>query len=319
MAILPPDPAYLLRGDMGPVHSLLFRVSPYVEHIYAGTESGIIHIWDLKRNREIYRLTKFEDQCQSLNFVNDECLITQRKTGSFNIWNADGSNWILDKTIETQATSFCKNKVLCEDSIFVPLRNSVIGLFSLKSSEIEVELDSQKLAESEIKQLGELMSIKPCVQDQKLVLAAYESGDIALWDLRMKSILSWLKIEQCPFSIDLDETLKLGIVGSSTNKLEVFDIKKNNLNLKTVVTIKNEGIAVVASRPDSKVFTTGGWDGRLRIFSWKSLRPLAVLDQHRGGIYDIAYSGGKVESYSSKCLMAAAGKDGVISLWDLYN
>lgn len=48
MAILPPDPAYLLRGDMGPVHSLLFRVSPYVEHIYAGTESGIIHIWDLK-------------------------------------------------------------------------------------------------------------------------------------------------------------------------------------------------------------------------------------------------------------------------------
>lgn len=86
-----------------------------------------------------------------------------------------------------------------------------------------------------------------------------------------------------------------------------------------MVTIKNEGIAVVASRPDSKVFTTGGWDGRLRIFSWKSLRPLAVLDQHRGGIYDIAYSGGKVESYSSKCLMAAAGKDGVISLWDLYN
>lgn len=116
-----------------------------------------------------------------------------------------------------------RNKVLCEDSIFVPLRNSVIGLFSLKSSEIEVELDSQKLAESEIKQLGELMSIKPCVQDQKLVLAAYESGDIALWDLRMKSILSWLKIEQCPFSIDLDETLKLGIVGSSTNKLEVTD------------------------------------------------------------------------------------------------
>lgn len=48
MAILPPDPAYLLRSDMGPVHSLLFRVSPYIEHIYAGTESGKIHIWDLK-------------------------------------------------------------------------------------------------------------------------------------------------------------------------------------------------------------------------------------------------------------------------------
>lgn len=114
-----------------------------------------------------------------------------------------------------------RSKVLLEDSILVPLKNSVIGLFSLKSSEIEEELDPLKVAECETKQLGELMSIKPCIQDQKLVLAAYESGDIALWDLRMKSILSWLKIEQCPFSIDLDETLKLGIVGSSTNKLEV--------------------------------------------------------------------------------------------------
>ena len=48
MAILPPDPSYMLRGDMGPVHSLLFRITPYIEHLYAGTESGNIHIWDLK-------------------------------------------------------------------------------------------------------------------------------------------------------------------------------------------------------------------------------------------------------------------------------
>lgn len=48
MAILPPDPSYVLRGDMGPIHSLMFKVSPYIEHIYAGTESGNVHIWDLQ-------------------------------------------------------------------------------------------------------------------------------------------------------------------------------------------------------------------------------------------------------------------------------
>lgn len=49
MAILPPDPVFLLRGhDAGPIHSLLFRVSPYVEHLYAGAESGTVHIWDLR-------------------------------------------------------------------------------------------------------------------------------------------------------------------------------------------------------------------------------------------------------------------------------
>lgn len=48
MAILPPDPVYILRGDMGPVHSLLFKISPYAEHLYTGAETGIIHIWDLQ-------------------------------------------------------------------------------------------------------------------------------------------------------------------------------------------------------------------------------------------------------------------------------
>ena len=48
MAILPPDPTYVLRGNANPIHSLLFRVSPYVEHLYAGTENGSVCVWDLK-------------------------------------------------------------------------------------------------------------------------------------------------------------------------------------------------------------------------------------------------------------------------------
>ena len=106
--------------------------------------------------------------------------------------------------------------------MLVPLKNSSIGLFSLTTSEMEQELDPKKLSDCENKPLGEIMSLKPCMQDPKLVLAAYESGDIALWDLRMKSILSWLKIESCPFAVDFDETLNFGILGSASDKLEVL-------------------------------------------------------------------------------------------------
>lgn len=103
-------------------------------------------------------------------------------------------------------------------------------------------------------------------------------------------------------------------------KFQIFEISKAQvLGSRRQVTIKNPGTSVIGSRPDSKVFAAGGWDGRLRIFSWKSLRPFVVLDQHRGTIHDIAYSHGKIEAYNSKGLMAAAGKDGTISLWDLYN
>ena len=47
----PPDPKFLLRGDMDEnVHSLLFSINSDVEHLYAGDGKGIIHIWDLKVN-----------------------------------------------------------------------------------------------------------------------------------------------------------------------------------------------------------------------------------------------------------------------------
>lgn len=95
--------------------------------------------------------------------------------------------------------------------------------------------------------------------------------------------------------------------------------KSHVINQRSTITIRNPGTSVIAARPDSKLFTAGGWDGRLRIFSWKFLHPLAMLDQHVETIHDIAYSASKVDSYNSKCLMAAAGKDGHISLWDLYN
>lgn len=47
----PPDPKFLLRGDMDEnVHSLLFWIDSRVEYLYAGDGQGTVHIWDLKVN-----------------------------------------------------------------------------------------------------------------------------------------------------------------------------------------------------------------------------------------------------------------------------
>jgi len=79
------------------------------------------------------------------------------------------------------------------------------------------------------------------------------------------------------------------------------------------------GISILSVRPDKKIVTAGCWDGRIMLFSWKKLRPLAILKEHRANVYDIVYSQCKVEAYDTKCLMAATGKDGYISMWDIYN
>lgn len=46
--MLPPDPEYIFKGEMRPVSSLCFKMTPWGERIYAGTQSGQVHVWDFK-------------------------------------------------------------------------------------------------------------------------------------------------------------------------------------------------------------------------------------------------------------------------------
>ncbi|CAB0028558.1 unnamed protein product [Trichogramma brassicae] len=317
MAILPPDPAYIMKGDMGPVHSLLFRVSPYIEHLYAGTESGKVHIWDLRKNREVSKINASNETCLAMHAIGHENLVTQSKGGAIHVWKADDSNWILDKSVDTGYCGFCRCQVSADDSIYIPLNDSKIGLFSLKTLQTEVELNPLI---SKMDSLGHVMAIKPCMDESKNVLVAYDGGVMALWDIRSKKMLSFKEVEQCPMCFDFNSTLNLGFIGSPCDNIEVFQITEDyELIEKKKLPLKNPGTASIAIRPDMRVFAAGGWDSCIRIYSMKTLRPLAVLNQHKATINEIVYSTSKVDAYNSKCLMAAGGKDGNISLWSLYN
>lgn len=49
MAVLPPDPVFCLKSDMGHVHSLCFDESDgdCTGLLYASTELGYVYLWDL--------------------------------------------------------------------------------------------------------------------------------------------------------------------------------------------------------------------------------------------------------------------------------
>lgn len=105
------------------------------------------------------------------------------------------------------------------------------------------------------------------------------------------------------------------------DKIATFTYQRQSMRFQrsTDIAMKNSGLNCVRIRNDQKVFCSGGWDGRVRIFSWKSLRPLAVLTEHKSGaIMDIAYSNGPVTMWKAP-IMAVAGMDSQISLWNLYN
>jgi len=87
--------------------------------------------------------------------------------------------------------------------------------------------------------------------------------------------------------------------------------------------ITNPGVSVVYIRPDQRILLTGGWDSRIRIFSWKKperCKPLAVLQFHCQAVECFAFTSQPIRSGRiRKNLFAAGSKDGKISLWSIYN
>ncbi|CAA7267117.1 unnamed protein product [Cyclocybe aegerita] len=102
--------------------------------------------------------------------------------------------------------------------------------------------------------------------------------------------------------------------------------------------MKHPGNASVAIRDDGKICAVGGWDGRIRLFSTKSFKPLGTLKYHRAHCQCIEFAreqGGVTaggpdedddeedmspEEKEERCRWLAVGaKDNRISIWSLIS
>ncbi|KAF9894697.1 ASTRA complex subunit [Aspergillus nanangensis] len=140
----------------------------------------------------------------------------------------------------------------------------------------------------------------------------------------------------------------LGAVGSSMHRL----VEEKPLKQAATGHSGQQGLRV---RSDGKIFAVGGWDSRVRVYSCKSLKELAVLKWHKDGCYAVAFADvclvseedtgvetrgtdegdglvpRRAEEFSlatvqrlrnqkvqSTHWLAAGSKDGKVSLWDIY-
>jgi len=315
MALLPPDPVYTLRSpDIGAIHSICFHQD---ERLFAATKKGQVYLFDLQTNRSTYHFTIGENPINSIHHT-VECLVTMEKGGGTKVRQLTNSGYKIIAEADMEHSGFCRGDIAHEPGLLFAARNdNAISVMKLETLE-EVE----QLVDTERTDLGTLSSLKYLqINGQDCLLAGYESGSLLLWDLREPTKpLSADKIGEFVTCIDYDLITNRGLAGNASDRINVFSINRANstLQVRDDLIIKNAGLHCVRIRKDRKVFCTGGWDGRIRIFSWKSLRPLAVLTEHKAEVMDIAHSQGKVSFWKSN-IMAAAGGDGQITLWDIYN
>lgn len=353
MAVLPPDPVYVLRvSEMGPVHSLCFHGA---ERLFSGTASGSVYLWDLQvcqcvrdetthfqsaqyanqlkcvayyslqTNRSPLHFKAGPHPIQALAHFSDT-FYTQDKYSNVKRWSITNSGYVLDRERATNNSSYCRMEAYEDRNLLIVPRNE---------SQVEV-LDAQTMeqilllepSDEEGQPFGTVMAVKllEISAEAAFVLGAYESGLVCLWDLSTGKLLHATKLvtatEDSPLTVDYDPVSNRGLIGTTGDQIVVFSIDRRAwqlVNKKTEIAIKNRGLNRIRVRArDQKVFASAGWDGRVRVFSWKSLRPLAVLTQHKRNVLDLVYSPGIVSMWKAP-IMATAGEDGSIALWDLYN
>jgi WD40 repeat protein len=310
MALKPPYAEYVLREERT-VHSLLFLE----DRLLAGTEDGHISEWNLttfrKEKTVLYAGTS---ACMALKFLNNT-LVTQDRKGHINLWTPQESTWNVSEFVHLDYCGFSKIDVAenLGGIVACPKKKSVVEIYSLKTHSKVISFERDK---DDNVALGEVMALKLiCINQEPYLLVTYESGDLLLWDFRKQHIVGHLKYENCLTAVDFSEVTMSGICGSVSSQVMFFNIDNNCCLARTQTKeIINPGISSVKIRPDNRIVALGCWDGRIRLFSWKSSRPLAALVEHSAEINDVCFSRGHAAQ-----LMAAGGKDRKISLWNIYS
>lgn len=267
--------------------------------------------------------------------------------------------WLMH-SLPVNALNFC-SFAMCQDLqssqsqpksdilVAVPgIQDGQVNIISLPSESRFATLPTPK----DIK-TGMVMAI--CLhyfQTQLSVLVGYESGHVCIWKQDASTMVWRIRYSHKAHSqpiLSLDIAPRLGhfYTSSADAIIARHPLFDENGEAKSVQT-KHAGQQSLTVRSDDKIFATAGWDGRVRVYSAKTMKELAVLKWHKDGCYAIAFasvmeeasksnsnSTGDVnqESISLRDLtvseqrtakakaihwLAAGSKDGKVSLWDIY-
>lgn len=148
-----------------------------------------------------------------------------------------------------------------------------------------------------------------------IALIGYENGSIAAWDTRFpsKPICLAPLFPEPILSLDTSPDKTNAIAGgANTNLVRVaLRLSEGEIKVKRVLEVLKEGSGTVRFRQDGKIFATGGWDGKIRIWKWKSCAPLAVLKYHTKEVAELDFG------TKDLCLVSAS-RDATLCLWSLF-
>jgi ASTRA-associated protein 1 len=152
---------------------------------------------------------------------------------------------------------------------------------------------------------------------QLLLVAGYESGHACLYTVSQSSwstLYSFRSHSQPVLSIVINPSKEYFYTSSADANVVQHSTALSSQPIKTFNT-KHSGQTSLSVRQDGRLLVSAGWDGCGRVYSATTLKQVAVLKWHTGGLQVSTFSGGNV----AKDWILLGGKDGKITLWDVFN
>lgn len=190
------------------------------------------------------------------------------------------------------------------------------------------------------------------------LLCAYEDGSVVLrqrnapenkqtvegrgWEvvwkskLHVESVMAMAVSSSCAFALTVSADHLVGRYDLSKTQEEASESTPAGTVFKT----KHSGNGAVAIRSDGRVCAIGGWDGKVRLYSTKTLKLLGTLVHHKQGCQAVTFAshilplGGDLkgddssddedgitmeEKYAVGRWMIAGSTDAKVSIWALMN
>ncbi|KAB0359942.1 hypothetical protein FD754_004098 [Muntiacus muntjak] len=325
----PPDPQFVLRGAHSAVHAVHFCDGAEGRPLLlSGSLRGLVHVWSLETRRPLTALDGHRGQCVTWlhTLPRGSQLLSQGRDLQLCMWDlAEGRNAVVD-AVRLESMGFCRASVLAEGP-----QRWMVAVPGRGNDEVQVlELPSKTSVSCLKPEAGARLGMPMCLQlwqaessSRPLLLAGYEDGSLALWDVSTRKVCSRIACHSEPvMGLALDPRRARGVSGSAEKALAVWSLEGQQALQRgpgspspgrwasTHLGLTNPGIADVKIRPDSKILATAGWDHRVRVFQWRTMRPLAMLAFHSATVHCVAFD--------TAGLLAAGSGDQRISVWSLY-
>uniref|UniRef100_UPI003590190C guanine nucleotide-binding protein subunit beta-like protein 1 n=1 Tax=Myxine glutinosa TaxID=7769 RepID=UPI003590190C len=332
MARQPPPPLFVLReGDSG-ISAVHFpQQEGEAKIIYSGCESGQVRVWDLGSRRVQQELKAHGDKTILWLHFDDGSLFSQGRDGWVRRWSMEEGRADICASFIVEGLGFCKAAL--SKGMSDEVEETGRQLLAVPGKEMD-EVCLYDVASGH--QVGTLKSaaepslgMVTCMQFLQissgaglLLLAGYESGSLCLWDIRMGQLLSRSPARQDPiFCLAWDGLTGTCVSAGPGESLETWKLNDGrDLEHDSSIPLPQHGVSALKIRGDGRLLAAGCWDGRIRIWS-RHYRPLASLAFHRRGLCDLDFAdpSPRAAHCAGRRLLAAASRDGQLSVWDLYN